>query len=69
MLDPAADREGCEDDGQVGFDGVAQVVVDGPGPQLGLDMRKLFSIWKIWWQAPITNSAVTGRRPDRPAGC
>ena len=31
VLDPAADRHGGEDDGQVGFDGVALVVVDGPG--------------------------------------
>jgi hypothetical protein len=29
LLDPPADRERGEDDGQVGFDRVAQMVVDG----------------------------------------
>jgi hypothetical protein len=33
-LDPAADGEGCEDDGEVGFDGVALAVVDRPGPRV-----------------------------------
>jgi hypothetical protein len=33
-LDPAADGEGCEDDGEVGFDGVALAVVDRPGLQV-----------------------------------
>ena len=36
VLDPAADRQGGEDDGQVSFDRVAQVVVDGPGLQVAL---------------------------------
>src|SRR5215471_13592571 len=35
-FDPAADGEGGERDGQVGFDGVALVVVDGPGLQVVL---------------------------------
>ena len=33
-LDPAADGKGGEDDGQVGLDGVARAVVDGPGLQV-----------------------------------
>jgi hypothetical protein len=35
-FEPSADREGGEHDGEVGFDGVAFVVVDGPGSQVGL---------------------------------
>ena len=35
-FDSAADREGGEHDGQVGVDGVALVVVDGPGLQVVL---------------------------------
>jgi hypothetical protein len=34
-FEPSADREGGEHDGEVGFDGVAFVVVDGPGSQVG----------------------------------
>ena len=33
-LDPPADGEGGEDDGEVGLDGVALAVVDGPGLQV-----------------------------------
>ena len=36
LLDPLGDGEGGEDDGQVGFDGVARAVVDGPGLQVVL---------------------------------
>ena len=36
VLDPAADGQGGEHDGQVGFDGVALVVVDRPGLQVVL---------------------------------
>ena len=36
VLDPAADGQGGEHDGQVGFDGVAFAVVDGPGLQVAL---------------------------------
>jgi len=56
VLDPPADRQGGEDDGQVRLDRVAQVVVDGSL----LAIRKVFSISNSRWQAPITNSAVTG---------
>ena len=35
VLDPAADRQGGEDDGQVGLDRVARAVVDGAGLQVG----------------------------------
>src|SRR6185437_4987884 len=42
VFDPAADGEGGEDDGQVGFDGVAQVVVDGPGLQVVLGHAERF---------------------------
>jgi hypothetical protein len=52
-LEPSADREGGEHDGEVGFDGVAFVVVDGPVRRSILDMRKLFSICHSWWWAPI----------------
>jgi hypothetical protein len=31
VLDVPADRQRCEDDGQVGFDRVLDAVVDGPG--------------------------------------
>jgi len=34
VLDPAADRQGGEDDGQVCFDRVSGAVVDGPGLQV-----------------------------------
>ncbi len=34
VLDPAADRQCRQDDGQVGFDRVAQMVVEGPGLQI-----------------------------------
>jgi hypothetical protein len=36
VLDPAADCQCREDDGQVGLDRVAQVVIDGPGLQVVL---------------------------------
>jgi hypothetical protein len=36
VLDPAADGQGGEDDGQVGFDGVALAVLDGSGLQVAL---------------------------------
>jgi hypothetical protein len=36
VLDPAADRQGGEHDGQVGFDRVAQVVVNRAGLQVVL---------------------------------
>jgi hypothetical protein len=60
VLDPAADRQGREDDGQVGLDRVAEVVVDGPGLQVAFAIRKDFSISKSRRYEPITNSAVTG---------
>jgi hypothetical protein len=34
LLDPAADGQGGEDDGEMSLDGVAQVVLDGPGLQV-----------------------------------
>jgi hypothetical protein len=46
VLDPAADRQGREDDGQVGLDRVALVVVDGPGLQVVLGHTEAFSISK-----------------------
>ena len=49
VLDPAADRERGEDDGQVGFARVAVAVVDGRACRSLLAIRKLFAIWKIWW--------------------
>jgi pimeloyl-ACP methyl ester carboxylesterase len=36
VLDPAADSQGGEHNGQVGFDRVALAVVDGPGLQVVL---------------------------------
>jgi hypothetical protein len=36
LLDPAADGQGSEHDGQVRFDRVAFAVVDGPGLQVAL---------------------------------
>ena len=35
-LQPAGHGKGCSDDGQVGLDGLAQVVVDGACSQVGL---------------------------------
>jgi len=35
-LDEPGDGEGCEHDGQVGVDGLALAVVDGPGSQVVL---------------------------------
>ena len=42
VLDPAADGEGGEHDGQVGLDGVALAVVDGPGLQVALGHAEAF---------------------------
>ena len=36
-LQPAGHGKGCGDDGQVGLDGLAQVVVDGACSQVGLE--------------------------------
>lgn len=57
-FDPAADGQGGEHYGQVGFEGVALVAVDG----------KDFSISMSRWQALITKSAVTGVPPSTLAG-
>jgi hypothetical protein len=46
VLDPAADRERGEHDGQVCFDGVPGAVVDGPGLQVGFGLPEAFSISK-----------------------
>jgi len=35
VLEVTADREGGEHDGQVRFDGIALIVKDGPGAQIG----------------------------------
>jgi hypothetical protein len=48
-LDKPGDGEGGEDDGQVGVDGLALAVVDGPGPESCFDMRKLFSMFQSSW--------------------
>ncbi len=42
LLDPAADGQGGEHDGQVGVDGLAPVVVDGPGLQVMLGHPERF---------------------------
>jgi hypothetical protein len=48
-FDPAADGEGCEDDGEVGLDGVALAVVDRPGLQVGLcHAEQLLDVQSSW---------------------
>jgi hypothetical protein len=46
VLDPPADRQGGEHDGQVGVDGVAFAVVGGPACRSLLAILNDFSIWK-----------------------
>jgi len=42
VLDPPADGQRCEDDGQVGFDRVPDAVVDGPGLQVAFGHPEAF---------------------------
>ena len=50
VLDPAADGQGGEHDGQVGFDRVALVRGrSGRACRSLLDIRNDFSIWNSWW--------------------
>src|ERR1700722_19901917 len=42
VFDPAADGQGGEDDGEMGFDGVAFAVVDGPGLEVVLGHAERF---------------------------
>jgi hypothetical protein len=62
-FDPAADGQGGEDYGRVGFDRVALVVVDGAGLQVALGQPDDFSISNNRRYEPITNSAVICRDP------
>lgn len=51
VLDPSAERESREDDGQMGPDRVAQVVVDGPGLRIRPDdMSTLRVAERMWHQ-------------------
>ena len=81
VLDPPADGQGDEDDGQVRFDGVPQVVVDGAGLLVGVHWAGLDSAGKRQFLAHGPSSparrqqdsvavfAGSGPKGRGPGGC